>query len=322
MLPEDESAALLEELQPHVIEDYYGVRVSDILSGTMPFEELESFNLSNSVGDQREAEDWLRGLMSLDEGDDIGRLSDTLEQDKRLIRGTKLWELGRKEEAKLELESVRASYSDDPLASYQLALFFRDLGIYRSSILAASSTMRSVGVDVFGAPKFLGRLAYPAYYSELVLEETKRYELDPLLLFALIRQESLYESFATSSAVAQGLAQVIPDTGQYIAQQLDWPDYRNEDLYKPYVGIAFGAYYLAEQIRNFDGDIPAALSAYNGGPGNAARWQSQTTGDIDDYINVIDFGETRRYIERIYTGHAVYKFLYGNTGVFDNLIEP
>ncbi len=98
---------------------------------------------------------------------------------------------------------------------------------------------------------------------------------------------------------------------KYIAQMLNWPDYDNEDLYKPHVGIAFGAFYLAQQLEAFDGEVAVALSAYNGGPGNAARWQAQVAGDIDRYIETVDFYETRQYIERIYTGQSVYRYLYG-----------
>jgi len=77
------------------------------------------------------------------------------------------------------------------------------------------------------------------------------------------------------------------------------------------VGIAFGAYYLNQQLNAFDGDIPAALSAYNAGPGNAARWYEEADGDIDLYVDTVDFSETRHYIERIYAGQAIYRHLYG-----------
>jgi soluble lytic murein transglycosylase len=171
--------------------------------------------------------------------------------------------------------------------------------------------MNRARVNAFSSPRFLARLAYPIYFADLITAEAERYGYDPLLQFALIRQESLYESFATSTAVAQGLSQVIPDTGAYIAGQLAWPDFQNEDLYRPYVGIAFGAYYLAQQLEVFDGYIPAALSAYNAGPGNAARWYAQVPDDLDRYHEAVNFAETRLYIERIYTGQSIYRYLYG-----------
>ena len=310
-LPEEDIQQVLEVAQPALFEDFYALRARDIASDTVPFARSDNLALAHDANEQLVAEEWLRQWLNIDPGVNVRALSARLVEDGRLVRGQKLWQLGRREEAKRELEVLRREYAEDPLASYQLALFYRDLGLYRSSILAATSVLREADVDVFGAPKFLSGLAYPTYYSDLVLAESQKYQLDPLLLFALIRQESLFESFATSSAVAQGLSQVIPDTGQYIAQILNWPDYDNEDLYKPHVGIAFGAFYLAQQLEAFDGEVAVALSAYNGGPGNAARWQAQVAGDIDQYVETVDFYETRQYIERIYTGQSVYRYLYG-----------
>lgn len=120
----------------------------------------------------------------------------------------------------------------------------------------------------------------------------------------------MFESFARSSAVAQGLSQVIPDTGAFIAQRLNWPDYENEDLYKPYVGLHFGSYYLNGQLDGFDQSVHAALSAYNAGPGNAARWYEVHGDDLDAYVEFVDFAETRLYIERIYEGFVIYRYLY------------
>jgi soluble lytic murein transglycosylase len=293
-------------------EGYYSLRAQDIASETDPFEPAGGIELDLAKQDQEMADAWLRQMLGLEPDVDVRSLSDTLAEDSRLIRGRKLWNLGFRAQAKRELESLRNEISDDALASYQLALFFRDLGLFRSSILAATSVMRNFEATVFEAPPFIGRLAYPVYYADLIVAESETYEYDQLLQFALVRQESLFESFATSSAVAQGLSQVIPDTGAYIAQRLGWQDYVNEDLYRPYVGIAFGAFYLDQQLEGFDGNIAAALSAYNAGPGNAARWYGQAPDDIDQFIEIIDFAETRQYVERIFSGHAIYRHLYSD----------
>jgi soluble lytic murein transglycosylase len=234
-----------------------------------------------------------------------------LRADGRLVRGEKLWQLGLREAARREMEGLREASADDPLATFQLALTFRDLGLYRSSILAAERLMALAGVTVFEAPHLVGRLSYPVHFQELVLPLAEKYGYDPLLQFALIRQESLYESFIASHAGAQGLSQVMPATGADIARQLSWPDYDNADLYRPYVGLEFGAFYLSQQLGAFDGSVYAALSAYNGGPGSAARWYAEAGADPDLYLETVDFRETRLYIQRIYTGYAVYQYLYG-----------
>ena len=294
---------------------YFALRAQHIASDTMPFEAPPAVDLEAALQERQAAESWLSEQLALPDGEETGNelaaLSEEVAGDGRLVRGQALWQLGQRQEAKRELESLRADYAGDPLASYQLALFFRDLGLYRSSILAVASLMSELGVDVFDAPEFIAGLAYPTYYSDLITVEAQTYGYDPLLQFSLVRQESLFESFATSGAAAQGLSQVIPDTGAYIAQRLGLVDFVNEDLYKPYVGIAFGAYYLDQQLEFFDGHIAAALSAYNGGPGNAARWYEAAGGDIDLYVETVDFSETRQYIERIYAGQAIYRHLYG-----------
>ena len=79
----------------------------------------------------------------------------------------------------------------------------------------------------------------------------------------------------------------------------------------PYVGLNFGAFYLSEQLRAFDGHVHAALAAYNAGPGNAARWYETAAGDHDRFFDTVDFTETRLYIERIYEGFNAYRHLYG-----------
>ena len=89
-----------------------------------------------------------------------------------------------------------------------------------------------------------------------------------------------------------------------------YPDYNNALIYRPIVNVRFGAYYLDQQLNAFDGDIAAALSAYNAGPGNAARWYETAGGDIDQYVETVDFYETRQYIERFYAGQAIYRHLY------------
>ncbi len=313
---EEDLLADMQDLALNNLADHYSaLRARDIASGIEPFDPSLPFSLpaADDTG-QEEAETWLIEQLDLSAEDNVGppgEMGPVLREDERLLIGEKLWELRLFEEAKLEMEAVREARADSLLDSYQLALFFRDLGLYRSSIIAGATILDLSGQSVLEAPPFIGRLAYPAYYADHILPLAEAYDYDPRLQFSLVRQESLFESFARSGAAAQGLSQVIPDTGAWIAERLQWPDYENEDLYKPHVGLEFGAYYLSEQIKAFDGDIHAALAAYNAGPGNAARWHDQAGSDIDQFIDVMDFWETTTYVERIYAGFDIYRSLYG-----------
>ncbi len=313
--PGPDRAALVEQISTLTPTNYFALRAADWAAGVAPFSAAGPMTLPDAGDGRDEAETWLRERLAgegavLPEGD-LGALSPELAGDPQRIVGEKLWQLGLFEEAKAELETVREAHAGDAAADYQLALYFSELGLYRSSIISAASLLRQVGATVFDAPRFLGRLAYPVYYADLIMPLAEQYSFDPRLQFALVRQESLFESFARSGAAAQGLSQVIPDTGAWIAQRLAWPNFVNEDLYKPYVGLHFGAYYLSEQLRNFDGHVYAALAAYNGGPGNAARWFDVAGADHDRYVDAVDFPETRLYIERIYEGFDAYRHLYG-----------
>ena len=295
--------------------DYYWLRADELADAQEPFVGNGRFFPPTPLEQetlQQEAEVWLRDWLLLDEDASVSQLSPSLTADSRLIVGQKLWDAGLFEAAKGEFENLRTSVSEDALLSYQLALYFREIGLYRSSILAATAVLNLSGQTVFEAPKFIGQLAYPAYYADLILPLADKYNFDPRLQFSLVRQESLFESFARSGAAAQGLSQVIPDTGTYIANLLRWPDFVNEDLYKPYVGLNFGAFYISQQLHTFDGYTHAALSAYNGGPGNAARWYDVAGGDLDLFVETVNFPETRLYIERIFVGFVIYDYLYGD----------
>ncbi|MCU0482586.1 MAG: lytic transglycosylase domain-containing protein, partial [Anaerolineae bacterium] len=166
-------------------------------------------------------------------------------------------------------------------------------------------------VGTLDAPAYLGRLRFPIYYRDVVVNVANRYGFDPLLMFALIRHESFFETSATAAAGEKGLTQVIPPTGAYIAEQIAWRDYEHSDLFRPYAGIEFGAFYLAEQLNLFDGNVYAALGAYNAGPGRGLAWLEASGGDPDRFMAAITISSTRTYIQRIYNNYAMYRALYG-----------
>ena len=304
---------------------YYGLRATDIRASLSPTTSIfsprypseSSFALTALDPEaQTKAERWLAGWLGVEveagQAPNIGALPADLQADPRLERGLTLWRLGRFEEAKWELEALRTATRSDALTQYRLALLFREIGLYRSSILCAAQVVSLSPVEhALEAPAFIARLVYPTYYDDLVLENARRYDLPPWLLFALIRQESLFESLAVSSASAHGLMQVIPPTGEEINAELDWPPgYRTTDLYRPYVSLRFGSYYLSRQRDRFDDRMAVALAAYNGGPSNAHHWWSRANGDPDLFRELITLHETYLYITRIKEHLIAYQALY------------
>ncbi|HLA43423.1 MAG TPA: lytic transglycosylase domain-containing protein, partial [Aggregatilineales bacterium] len=230
----------------------------------------------------------------------------------RMIRGRELWSVSDFEAAEEEFASLSEDYANDPLATYQLAVYFADFGLYRASIEAAAVLINNLAkVDDFSAPRYLVRLRYPIHYEDLVLPAAEEWGVDPLLVFSLIRQESLFEGFATSFAAAQGLMQIIPETGHEINQRIGWSaDYQNSDVYRPYINVYFGTFYLSWVMGLVENQPYAALAGYNGGPGNAMEWLSISGADIDLFVQTVGFEETQLYITRIYEQYTVYRELY------------
>lgn len=292
-------------------DSYFAARAQDIQLGREPFAPPAQVQFEfDEAAQLAEAENWLRQKFAVDQEGSLWQLSPPLQADPRLIRGNELWAVGANEEAEVEFGDVIEANKDNSLTSFQLAVFLRGIGAYQPSILAGANVIRAAQVGTLEAPPFIARLRYPVYYLDVVLDAAQRQDIDPLLLFSLIRHESLFDTYATAAAGEKGLTQVIPSTGEYIAQQLEWQNYQHSDLFRPYAGVEFGAYFLAENLRRFDNNVIAALSGYNAGPGRAASWLELSGGDPDLFMTTITIASTRTYVERIYGFYNIYRALY------------
>jgi len=313
-----EAASAEKSWQQSLLADpngYYSLRAQDILLKRQPFESPPSINLDIDLQQERkDAEVWMRLTFGLPAETDFSGPG-TLAQDARFIRGTELWELGMYNEARLEFESLREAVKSNPADSFRLANHLLDIGLYRTAIFAAREVLTLAGLDSqsasLTAPAYFNHLRYGLYYRDLIIPEEERYGMDPLFMFSVIRQESLFEGFVRSSAGARGLMQVIPSTGAQIAGELNWPPfYTEDDLYRPNVSIRFGTYYLDKNRKLLGGSIYGSLAAYNGGPGNALAWQELAGNDPDLFLEVVRFQETRDYIRYIYEIYSTYRTIY------------
>ncbi len=296
---------------------YYSERARDLLLGQAPFTSPKTVDLSIDLASERQqAEQWLRTTFNIPDDVDLSNLAD-LATDAQLQRGEELWKLGLYDEARLEFEGLRNRLAQDAINSYRLMNHLLELGAYRSAIFTARQILNLAGLDdvsSLSAPLYFNHIRFGPYYSDLILPAAQKYRLDPLFLFSVVRQESAFEGFVRSSAGARGLMQIIPATGDEIANALGWPPgYSSEDLYRPAVSIEFGAYYLAKWRDYFKGDMLAALAAYNGGPGNAMNWLKLANGDADLFLEIIRFGETRNYLRGVYEIFSLYRRIYNRT---------
>lgn len=294
---------------------YYSLRAEELLQGLPPLQPSSGIHFEQDMGSLRsQAESWLRARFTILGGEPLSSLDAALSSDGRMLRGKEFWSVGLYSEARAEFEALRKAHEGNAEATYRLMHTFLDLGLYRSAIFASRQILNLAGMDDAGtmsAPTYFNLIRFGLYFPELVLPEAERYGFDPLFAYALIRQESLFEGFITSYADARGLVQIIPSTGQGIASKLGWPPgYQVDDLYRPYVSVRLGMDYLADQRALLDGDLYAALAAYNAGPGNSMAWKELAPDDPDLFLEVVRFEQPQLYIRMISEIYAIYRHLY------------
>jgi soluble lytic murein transglycosylase len=149
----------------------------------------------------------------------------------------------------------------------------------------------------------------PRPYEALVVASAHEHGLDPNLLFAVMRVESVYNPRIVSYAGAIGLLQIMPGTGRLIAQAIGRAEFRVDELLDPATNIEFAAWYLASLLRRFDGRVPLAVAAYNGGPHNVRAWMRETPAGmpLDAFLERIPFGQTNRYVRRVLVHWSAYR---------------
>ena len=296
---------------------YYSERARDLLQGREPFTPPQDYDIGIDVlVEKAEAQAWIKETFAIPPETNLDSLG-LLAEDPRIIRGTEYWELDLFSEARGEFEDLRKEVSFDPISSFRLANYYLDLGLYRPAIFASRQVLDAAGMDdaqTMNAPVYFNHIRFGTYYSDLVIPAGEEYGFHPLLLFSVIRQESLFEGFVRSTAGARGLMQIIPSTGAERADQEGWPpDYSDEDLYRPIVSVKLGTAYLGFLRSYFDGDMYAALAGYNAGPGNASVWLEEADGDPDLFVEIIRFSETQTYIKNISEIFAIYRRIYSRT---------
>ena len=284
---------------------YHGMQAAAALRGFMTLGSIPDVEPST---DWRAAEAWLRDR----HGPENAVAKDAVFASEAWLRANELLAAGIGDRADDEFGALLETHAGEPWIVYRLARAIDELGRPWVSSLAAFSLIAA------DAPPEIFRLVYPLEFWDLAKKEATANGFSPLLLLALIRQESLYDPGAVSVADALGLTQVVPSTGEGIAQQMGIL-FRESDLLRPKTSIRFGAYYLGEQLDGFGGTAAVALAAYNGGPGNASRWWEAAGGDVDLFVETIDYPETRSYVELVMENYARYLYAYGIT---DELVLP
>lgn len=163
-------------------------------------------------------------------------------------------------------------------------------------------------------------LRFPVQYKDIIIQQAKNNHLNPALVFALIRQESLFRENAVSHAGARGLMQLMPYTAKRVAQQLDLHYNDRKQLFDPTFNVTLGSHYLGKLSRE-KGHPILAIASYNAGPHRINRWLSSRAGlPADLWVEAIPFKETREYVKHVVTYSLIYDYLLGNQPVLNQFM--
>ena len=225
------------------------------------------------------------------------------EIDFHLTRARELIALSLQQLAIAELDEVNAkTKANGRFRNILLREYFRSHAYGRSLNIAGQATLSQSERNYY---------RYPLAYWELIQQKAAEREIDPYLVLALIRQESLFDTRARSPASALGLMQLIPPTATRVAKQLGLAAPSQEKLFEADVNLTLGMQYLKDLLARYSNNWHKALAAYNAGEAAVDRWEREiVTDDIEEFVERIPYLETRGYVKLVLRNHRIYKRLY------------
>jgi soluble lytic murein transglycosylase len=159
-------------------------------------------------------------------------------------------------------------------------------------------------------PDTLLFLYFPSPYRALADAATDTLMLESHVLQGIMREESYFDRWVVSGAGARGVVQLMPATAYDVARWYGLPFLEEQDFFDPCASVPYGAIYIDRQYRDFQGQQPLFLAAYNAGPGNATRWVGMHGYDPEDpelYIEQITYRETRIYVKKVLRSAWIYE---------------
>ncbi len=260
------------------------------------------------------------GLISASEKEDFTNLEEFLLKYAKiegkgqlsLLKAELFEEISFYKESIIELKETLNYYPGNIFLLFKLSdVYKKNLDYYNS--LNYSEIIFNYLVDNYqldDLPFELWESLYPICFEDIIREYALKYEIDPLLVMAMIREESRFNSWDESAAGARGLMQIIFSTAEWIAQKINIIDFNDEMLFSPKVNINLGCWYIHYLKEKFSNDYILMISGYNAGPGITDKWlERYDQSDLDNFVENIPYAETREHIKKVMKSYQMYKKL-------------
>jgi soluble lytic murein transglycosylase len=161
----------------------------------------------------------------------------------------------------------------------------------RAGVIALALGLAVAGGIALVSPveEAIKEITLPLRHDDIIRQQARDKDLDPALIAAVIYRESKFRH-QTSKAGATGLMQILPSTAEFVARRSGGTEFEQADLSNPQINIAYGSWYLRYLLDTYDGNVVAAVAAYNAGHRRVDRW-----GGRDLRLADIRFPETEQY---------------------------
>ena len=237
--------------------------------------------------------------------------------DARFARVEALRQVGLGEFADEEMDDLTRRSLGEPRRLYALSSVYAEEARYHLALRILRRHFQPFARSGLATlPRAFWELFYPMGYRTELMEAAGRAAVDPLLVAAVVREESSFHPQARSRVGARGLMQLMPDTARPMARARRLPFNNGDLLDDPAANLDMGAAFLAGLLREF-GDARLAAAAYNAGPARVRDWwAARRSDDLEVFVEQIPFNETRAFVKRVMLSWDEYRRLYGAaTGV-------
>lgn len=216
------------------------------------------------------------------------------------------------EDAAIEILRSEENSNRDPSWYYRAAqLYSKANKHFEAADLLDKYFPEHLQINNSGAPKDFWAIYYPAVFKSDIEKTASELEMDPSLIMAVVRRESHFRQTVISPAGAIGLMQLMPETASELAKKMQLFPFSNDMLNRGDTNIRLGSFYLKDLINHYNGNLPAALAAYNVGKSKIKSWWEKNGRlEEDELIDTIPITTVRIFVKNVLQDMANYGLIY------------
>jgi len=266
--------------------------------------------------------DYIKNLKENSNYNEIKSISKAELKSDHLKKAKELFMLGFNYDAIGELEIVEDEEHNDKELMVEVGkLFFKTGDYYRAIKIAVNYLNDFLSDEPKGEAKNIWKSFYPRGYYNFVEKWADGENVNPFLIYSVMREESHFNPYALSISNARGLMQIIPSTGNWIAERIPYHNFHTEKMWDEETNIMMGSWYLRFLLDYFNEVEMLAAAGYNAGQGAVGKWvEKYDEKEADFFIENIPYEQTREYVKKVLRDYVIYHQIYSKEDLSISLL--